>query len=117
MIDSIAAGDADSIAKIPVEASLPMVMLKHLFHGVVEHSISPETIEFGFDPEVFFEGLRGEISDEKAKLLKPIKSEFSKQTDKDSPVFISLIIDDNAFNSLPYEIALVDRVFSLRDLF
>ena len=116
MYDKIAAGDAESIQKMPPEASLPMVLLKHLFQGAVDHDISAQAIEFGFDPDVFFEGLRGEASDEKAKLQKPIKTEFSKPEKGAPPAFISLIIDDNALNSLPLEIATIDRSFSVKDL-
>ena len=78
MYDRIAAGDVEAIQKMPAEASLPMVVLKHLFQGAVDHEITPQTIELGFDPEVFFNGLRDEPSDQKAKFQKPIKSEFSK---------------------------------------
>ena len=72
-------------------------------------------MDFGFDPEVFFESVRGKSSDEKAKFYKPIKTEFSKP-DKENPALISLIIDDNAFNSLPLEIATIDRSFSVTEI-
>ena len=52
---------------MPAEASLPMVVLKHLFQAAVDHEITQQTIELGFDPEVFFNGLRDEPSDQKAK--------------------------------------------------
>ena len=54
MYDRIAAGDIDAIQRMPAEASLPMVVLKHLFQSAVSHEITKENIEFGFDPEVYF---------------------------------------------------------------
>ena len=115
MYDRMAAGEVEAIKRMPVVASLPIVVLKHLFQATVEHEITPQTIELGFDPEVFFEGIRGAPSDVKEKFQKPIKSEFSKP-DKDSPAFISLIIDDNALNSLPLEVATIDRSFSVQEI-
>ena len=116
MYDRIAAGDIDAIQRMPAEASLPMVVLKHLFQSAVSHEITKENIEFGFDPEVYFYSVRGETSDEKAKFQKPVKTEFSKPDKKENPAFISLIIDENALNSLPLEIATIDRSFSVKEI-
>ena len=41
MYDRMAAGEVEAIKRMPVVASLPIVVLKHLFQATVEHEITP----------------------------------------------------------------------------
>ena len=109
-------GDLSKIANMPVESFLPMLALRHIGSFSREFSYSPEAFEFGFDPEMYFERMR-ETPKKKPGLLKAIDSEFTKPEEGEDPKLMSLIIDENAFNSFILDFVLVERAFSLREYF
>ena len=74
--DEIWEGDLSKIANMPVESFLPMLALRHIGTFSREFSISPQSIEYGFDPEMYFERMR-ETPKKKKGLLKAIDSEFT----------------------------------------
>ena len=114
--DSIWEGDVGKIANMPVESFLPMLALRHLGSFSKEFSLSPEGIEYGFDPEMYFEKLR-ETPKKKKSLLKAIESEFTVPEEDEDPKVLSLIIDENAINSFILDFVLVEKAFSLREYF
>ena len=114
--EEIWAGDLDKIANMPVESFLPMLALRHIGSFSKEFSMSPESFEYGFDPEMYFEQLR-ETPKKKPSLLKDIDSEFTKPEEGEDPKLMSLIIDENAFNSFILDFVLVEKAFSLREYF
>lgn len=109
-------GDIDKIANMPVESFLPMLALRHIGSFSKDFSISPEGIEYGFDPEMYFERVR-ETPKKKQSLLKAIDSEFTPAEDEEDPRVFSLILDENAFNSFILDFVLVEKAFSLREYF
>lgn len=109
-------GEIDKIANMPVESFLPMLALRHIGSFSKEFSLSPDSIEYGFDPEMYFERMR-ETPKKKKGLLKAIDSEFTPpEEDEDSRMF-SLIVDENAMNSFILDFVLVEKAFSLREYF
>ena len=114
MYDSLWAGDLDSLSAMPVESFLPLILIRHVGGFAREQIISPEAIEYGFDPEMVFERVRPTPA-KKASMLKEISSEFSGQTEGGEPVMVSLILDENAINSFILEFVLIERAFSLRE--
>jgi len=113
MYDKLWAGDLESLVSMPVESFLPMIMVRHIGGFAMEQSVSPESIEFGFDPEMIFERVRP-MPKKKPSMLKAINTEFSRQTDGKDPTMASFIFDENAINSLLLEFVLIERAFSLR---
>lgn len=77
-------GDLDKIANMPVESFLPMLALRHIGSFSKEFSLGPQNIEFGFDPEMYFERLR-ETPKKKKGLLKAIDSEFTPAEEGEDP--------------------------------
>ena len=109
-------GELDKIANMPVESFLPMLALRHIGSFAKEFSLSPENIEYGFDPEMYFERMR-ETPKKKKGLLKAIDSEFTAVEEGEDPKLLQLIIDENAFNSFILDFVLVEKAFSLREYF
>ena len=58
MYDKLWAGDLESLVSMPVESFLPMIMVRHIGGFAMDQSLNPESIEFGFDPEMIFERVR-----------------------------------------------------------
>lgn len=114
MYDKLWAGDLESLASMPVESFLPMIMIRHIGGLAREQKIDSQAVEFGFDPEMIFERVRN-MPSKKPAMLKAINSEFSRQTSAKDPTMVSVIIDENAVNSLLLEFVLIERAFSLRD--
>lgn len=113
--DKLWAGDLDSLANMPVESFLPMILIRHVGGFAMEQKINPEAVEFGFDPEMLF-GKARTIPKAKKGMLKEIASEFSPLVNEgENPTMISFIMDENAINSFLLELVLIDRAFSLRD--
>ena len=54
MYDKLWAGDLESLAAMPVESFLPMILIRHIGGLAMEQKTSPTQIEFGFDPEMIF---------------------------------------------------------------
>ena len=77
-------GDLDKIANMPVESFLPMLALRHIGSFSKEFSLGPQNIEFGFDPEMYFERMR-EAPKKKKGLLKAIESEFTPAEEGEDP--------------------------------
>ena len=98
---------------MPVESFLPMIFLRYLTGFAKDQTISPEHLEYGFDPEMLFEGVRP-FPKKKGELLKEINSEFSVAEEGSDPKFIQLIVDENAINTFILDFVLVERAFSLR---
>jgi len=73
MYDSLWAGDLDSLSAMPVESFLPLILIRHVGGFAKEQMISPEAIEYGFDPEMVFERVRPTPA-KKASMLKEINS-------------------------------------------
>lgn len=71
-------------------------------------------MDFGFDPEMLFEGVRP-YPKKKGELLKEIYSEFSEAEEGQDPKFIQLIFDENAINTFILDFVLVERAFSMRN--
>ncbi len=67
-------GDVDKIANMPVESFLPMLALRHIGSFSSEFNLAPDSIEYGFDPEMYFERVRPTPRKKKG-LLKAIESE------------------------------------------
>ena len=116
MYDSIWSGDLDSLSVMPVESFLPMIMIRHVGGFAISQTINSEVIEFGFDPEMVFENVRPTPS-KKQSMLKEINSEFSSLTSGENPTMMSFIFDENAINSFLLEFVLVERAFSLREVY
>ena len=114
--DEIWEGDLTKIANMPVESFLPMLALRHLGSFSKEFKLSPESVEYGFDPEMYFEQMR-ETPTKKKGLLKDIDSEFTIAEEDEDPKLMSLIIDENAFNTFILDFVLVEKAFSLREYF
>jgi len=114
MYDKLWAGDLESLAAMPVESFLPMIMIRHVGGFAMEQKIDSQSIEFGFDPEMIFSRVRT-MPKKKPAMLKAINSEFSRQTDGKDPTMVSLILDENAINSLLLEFVLIERAFSVRE--
>ena len=114
MYDKLWAGDLESLTSMPVESFLPMIMIRHIGGLAREQKIDSQAVEFGFDPEMVFERVR-KMPSKKPGMLKAINSEFSRQTDAKDPTMVSIIIDENAVNSLLLEFVLIERAFSLRE--
>ena len=114
MYDKLWAGDLESLTSMPVESFLPMIMIRHIGGLAREQKIDSQAVEFGFDPEMVFERVR-KMPSKKPAMLKAINSEFSRQTDAKDPTMLSIIIDENAVNSLLLEFVLIERAFSLRE--
>ena len=85
--DSIFEGDVGRISHMPVESFLPMIFLRYLTGFAKDQTISPEHLEYGFDPEMLFEGVRP-FPKKKGELLKEINSEFSVAEEGSDPKFI-----------------------------
>ena len=60
--------------------------------------IQKDFIEYGFDPEIKM-GMGGKISIKKQALLKEIESSFKEVEPDADPIAISMIIDENFFNT------------------
>lgn len=114
MYDKLWQGDLESLVSMPVESFLPMIMIRHVGGFAMKQIISPDSVEFGFDPEMIFQRVRP-LPKKKPAMLKAINSEFSKQTDGKHPPLASIIMDENFINSLMLEFVLIERAFSLRD--
>jgi len=80
MYETLWSGDLNSLATMPVESFLPVILIRQIGSLAVEQSYSPVSIEFGFDPEMVFERVRP-MPKKKPAMLKNIDSEFSKQTE------------------------------------
>ena len=93
-----------------------MLALRHIGSFAKEFSLGPENIEYGFDPEMYFERMR-ETPKKKKGLLKAIDSEFTAVEEGEDPKLLQLIIDENAFNSFILDFVLVEKAFSLREYF
>ena len=93
-----------------------MLALRHIGSFAKEFSLSAEHIEFGFDPEMYFERMR-ETPKKKKGLLKAIESEFTPAEEGEDPKLLQLIVDENAFNSFILDFVLVEKAFSLREYF
>lgn len=63
---------------------------------------------------MIFERVRP-LPKKKPDMLKSINSEFSRKTDSKDPTMVSIIIDENAINTLLLEFVLIERAFSLRE--
>jgi hypothetical protein len=112
--DSIWNGDLNSLASMPVESFLPMILIRHVGGFAIDQEMTSEAITFGFDPEMLFERVRATPA-KKASMLKEISSQFTEQSPEDDPFMLQLIIDENAINSFLLEFVLVDRAFSIRE--
>jgi len=77
MYDKLWAGDLESLVSMPVESFLPMIMIRHIGGFAMEQSLDPQSVEFGFDPEMIFERVRP-MPKKKISMLKAINSEFSR---------------------------------------
>lgn len=56
--DEIWEGSLDKISNMPVESFLPMLALRHIGSFSEAFSLSPSSIEYGFDPEMYFKRMR-----------------------------------------------------------
>ena len=106
----------DYLNAMPVESLLPLILIRHVGGYASEQMMSNSSIEYGFDPEMFFERVRPTPT-KKKEMLKEIHSEFSEPKEDEDPAMASLIIDENAINTFLLEYVLIDRAFSLRDYF
>jgi hypothetical protein len=69
-------GDVESLQTLPVESLMPVLMLKHLGSFASTMIVSPDNIEYGFNPDQSFG--RKAPSARKASMLKEIESKFSE---------------------------------------
>ena len=76
------------------ETLFPTVVLWQLLRGAVDHEVTSQYIEFGYDPDELLEILNLK-TEQKVEMLKPIESKFKD----DSSQPLQLIIDQNAFNA------------------
>ncbi len=52
--DGIWSANIDYLQAMPVESLLPLVLIRHVGGFAMDQSITSESIEYGFDPEMFF---------------------------------------------------------------
>ena len=88
---------------MPIEMFTPLQVLRKVLQAATDITIVPEHIIYEFDPEVYFKGIRS-VNDKKAKLQKPIKTEFSFPRDGDSYI-AAAIIDENSLSCIFQELA------------
>ena len=106
----VTSGDKEAVKTLPVESLLPILLLKNLESLSTQFELSPEHIEYGFDPDLF---VHNEVPKRKAAMLKEIESEWIDQDEEKDPQAIQLIIDENLFNKYLLEFVLIDQSFSL----
>ena len=116
--DGIWEGNMESLTVMPIESLLPMMFLRQAGNYAVDQSVSPTSVDFGFDPQILW-SRKGQTLGvkfaEKRKLLKEIRSEHTTITSSGSPILASLIIDENAINNILMEYVITDTSLSLRD--
>ena len=66
-------GDKDTLVHLPVESLLPLLLLKNFASVSTSFEISPQQLEYGFDPDLAF---LEEIPAKKMAMLKEIDSQF-----------------------------------------
>lgn len=82
--DLIWEGDFDNIGKLPLESFLPMLVIKQISSVAKTFKISPDYLDYGFDPEIFYSKERPYFK-KKRSMLKEIDSEFSVQDEEEDP--------------------------------
>ena len=75
--DAIWTGDFQRIGKLPLESFLPMLLLKQIGSVARTFEVSPKSLEYGFDPEVFYKEDRPYFKKKKS-MLKEIDSVFTE---------------------------------------
>lgn len=70
-------GDFDRLGKMPLESFLPMLLLKQISMVATTFEITPDHLDYGFDPEIFYKNERPFFK-KKRSMLKEIDSEFSE---------------------------------------
>lgn len=99
---------------MPVESFLPMLVLRYVATFSQHVDINNDMLGFGFDPELVLKSYRPP-SPKKQKLLKAIDSTFSEPEEGENKHAISIIVDENLFNTVILDFVIIDQSFSLRD--
>ena len=98
-----------------------MLLLKQIGSVARTFKISPESLEYGFDPEVFYKNDRPYFKKKKS-MLKEIDSVFTEDrvdaddNPKAGDYAIQLILDENVVNAFLLDFVLYEKAFSLRDI-
>ena len=109
-------GDFAKLGKLPLESFLPMLLLKQIGSVAKTFSVSPQYLEYGFDPEVFYQDGRP-IFKKKKSMLKEIDSEFTEPEEEgQDPYAIQMILDENIVNAFLLDFVLFEKAFSLREI-
>lgn len=119
--DSIWEGNFQRLGKLPLESFLPMLLLKQIGSVARTFKISPQSLEYGFDPEVFYKNDRPYFKKKKS-MLKEIDSVFTEgyvdqhDNPKSGDYAVQLILDENVVNAFLLDFVLYEKAFSLRDI-
>jgi len=108
-------GDFAALGKLPLESFLPMILLKQISSVAKTFEITPNYLEYGFDPEVFYAKDRPFFK-KKRSMLKEIDSEFSEQPEGEDPFAFQLLLDENVVNAFLLDFVLYEKAFSLRQI-
>lgn len=94
---------------------MPLLLLKQI--GVVSKTfeVKPHSLEYGFDPEMFYSNERP-VFKKKRSMLKEIDSEFTDQEEEADPYAIQIILDENIINAFLLDFVLYEKAFSLREI-
>lgn len=108
-------GDLSAMGKLPLESFLPMIVLKQISSVAKTFEITPNHLEYGFDPEMFYSKQRPFYKKKRA-MLKEIDSEFSEKEDGEDPYAFQVILDENVVNAFLLDFVLYEKAFSLRQI-
>lgn len=106
-------GDFATIGKLPLESFLPMLVIKQISSVAKTFQITPDYLEYGFDPEIFYAKERPFFK-KKRTMLKEIESEFSELDEGEDPYAFQLILDENIVNAFILDFVLYEKAFSMR---
>lgn len=76
-------GDFARLGKLPLESFLPLLLLKQFSSVAKTFNIFPNSLEYGFDPEMIYANERPFFKKKKS-MLKDIESEFSDASEEGS---------------------------------
>jgi hypothetical protein len=108
-------GDFARLGKMPLESFLPMLLLKQISSVATTFEITPDHLDFGFDPEIFYKQDRPFFK-KKRSMLKEIDSEFSELEEEQDPYAFQLILDENVVNAFLLDFVLYEKAFSMRQI-
>lgn len=112
-VKNIAAqGKVDAFPAFPVDTVLPFVVLYYGASFADKYEVTDKFIEMAFS----FNRLKL-LTEEQAKLLKPIEGTFYNEVNGQGlEALTQIIIDDNLFNSFASILASLDKTISLRNV-